>query len=71
MIRLVVNADDLGLNARIDQGIFEAHQGGLVTSATLLATGSFAKEAVLRANADGLALGVHLCLTSHLSPAAP
>jgi predicted glycoside hydrolase/deacetylase ChbG (UPF0249 family) len=71
MIRLIVNADDLGLHPRIDQGIFAAHREGLVTSASLLATGSCAREAVKRARTQGLALGVHLCLTSHLTPAAP
>ncbi len=71
MIRLVVNADDLGMHPRIDEGIFQAHQRGIVTSATLLVTGRCAPAAVARAREQGLALGVHLCLTSHLTPAAP
>src|SRR5678816_3008618 len=29
---LVVNADDLGLSAEIDQGIFETHDTGIATS---------------------------------------
>ena len=70
MIRLVVNADDLGLNAQIDEGILLANREGLVTSASLLATGAVAAKAVRAANTQGLALGVHLCLTSHLEPAA-
>jgi len=28
MIRLVINADDLGLHPRIDEGIFAAHTDG-------------------------------------------
>ncbi len=71
MIRLVINADDLGLHARIDEGIFAAHTGGVVTSATLLATGPTAAEAVRRARQSKLPLGLHLCLTTHLTPAAP
>lgn len=71
MIRLVINADDLGLHPRIDEGIFRAQADGVVTSASLLATGPTAPEAVRRAKREKLALGLHLCLTTHLNPAAP
>lgn len=71
MIRLVINADDLGLHPRIDEGIFAAHTDGVVTSSTVLATGPTAAEAIRRATAAKLGLGLHLCLTSHLTPAAP
>lgn len=71
MIRLVINADDLGLHPRIDEGIFAAHTDGVVTSATVLATGPTAAEAIRRAGQSKLALGLHLCLTTHLTPAAP
>ncbi|MGV3621561.1 MAG: carbohydrate deacetylase [Archangium sp.] len=71
MIRLVINADDLGLNARIDEGIFAAHTDGVVTSATVLAVGPTAADAIRRANQTKLGLGLHLCLTTHLTPAAP
>lgn len=71
MRRLVINADDLGLHPRLDEGILAAHTGGVVTSASLLATGPSARAAARRARSQGLPLGVHLCLTSHLSPAAP
>ncbi len=71
MIRLVINADDLGLHPRIDEGIFAAHTDGVVTSATVLATGPTAPEAIRRASKTKLGLGLHLCLTTHLSPAAP
>ena len=71
MIRLAVNADDLGLHPRIDEGIFHAHNDGVVTSATVLATGPTAAEAIRRAGQTKLGLGLHLCLTTHLTPAAP
>lgn len=71
MIKLVINADDLGLHPRIDEGILRAHGEGVVTSATVLATGSNVSDAVARARAQKLALGVHLCVTTHLPPAAP
>jgi predicted glycoside hydrolase/deacetylase ChbG (UPF0249 family) len=70
MIRLIVNADDLGLHPRIDEGIFRAQAEGIVTSASLLVAGTTAAQAVKRAAQTSLPLGVHLCLTSHLSASA-
>ncbi|MFO0599223.1 MAG: ChbG/HpnK family deacetylase [Myxococcaceae bacterium] len=70
MIRLVINADDLGLHPRIDEGIFAARTDGVVTSASVLAMGPSAADAIRRAEKSKLALGLHLCLTSHLAPAA-
>ena len=70
MIRLVVNADDLGLHPRIDEGILRAHRDGIVTSSSLLVAGRNAPRAARAANDAGLPLGVHLCLTSHLTPSA-
>lgn len=71
MIRLVVNADDLGLHPRIDEGILRAHHEGIVTSASLLVSGRNAPRAARAATEAGLPLGVHLCVTSHLTPSAP
>ncbi|MET0405967.1 MAG: ChbG/HpnK family deacetylase [Cystobacter sp.] len=69
--RLVVNADDLGLHPSLDAGILRAHREGIVTSATVLARGPDAPDAVARARDQGLALGVHLALCTRLAPAAP
>ena len=71
MIRLVVNADDLGFHSAIDAGILRAHREGVVTSASLLVNGSTAEDAARRAVANGLAVGVHLCLVSSLPPVMP
>jgi predicted glycoside hydrolase/deacetylase ChbG (UPF0249 family) len=69
-IRLVVNADDLGLHPSIDAGILRAHREGIVTSATVLVTGRSAPKAIAAAKEQHLPLGVHLCLTTNLPPAA-
>ncbi|MCI0572401.1 MAG: ChbG/HpnK family deacetylase [Myxococcaceae bacterium] len=69
--RLVVNADDLGLHPAIDEGILKAHRDGIVTSATVLVTGRSAPNAIQRARKQGLALGVHLCLSTGLTPVLP
>ncbi|MER2559475.1 MAG: ChbG/HpnK family deacetylase [Myxococcaceae bacterium] len=70
MVRLVLNADDLGLHPRIDEGIFRAREEGVLTSTTVLVTGRTARFAIDRARTLGLGIGVHLCLTTHLAPAA-
>jgi predicted glycoside hydrolase/deacetylase ChbG (UPF0249 family) len=69
-IRVVVNADDLGIHPAIDAGILRAHREGILTSASILVSGATAEEASRRAVAQGLQLGVHLCLSSGLRPAA-
>lgn len=69
--RLIVNADDLGLHPALDAGILRAHREGIVTSATLLATGPTAREAAAKARDQGLAVGVHLALSTRLPCAAP
>lgn len=71
MRRLVVNADDLGVHPKIDEGVLLAAANGIVTSASVMVTGPSASEAVARARAQKIGLGVHLCLTTHLEPAAP
>jgi len=59
--RLIVNADDLGRTSGINQGIFAAHDKGMVTSATLMVIYPAAEEA---ADALGsypeLGVGLHL-----------
>lgn len=63
MQRLLVNADDFGLSEGINRGIIEAHQHGIVTSASLMPT-SWAFDIAVHAAREnpGLALGVHLTL---------
>jgi len=58
---LIVNADDFGWTEAINEGVITAHTEGIVTSATLLATGRAADHAVQLARAaPGLGVGVHL-----------
>jgi hopanoid biosynthesis associated protein HpnK len=61
--RLIVNADDLGLTSGVNRGILQAFEDGIVTSASLLVTGSAAEEAVELARRNpGLDVGLHLAL---------
>lgn len=62
--RLIVNADDLGRTPGINAGIFEAHNQGLVTSATLMVGFAAAEKAAQdwRRNPE-LGVGLHVALT--------
>jgi predicted glycoside hydrolase/deacetylase ChbG (UPF0249 family) len=59
MRELIVNADDLGHSEGVDRGILEAHEHGIVTSASLLVRFPHAAAAVAH---DGLDLGLHVDL---------
>ena len=58
---LVVNADDFGWSRSVNLGIVEAHERGIVTRASVLATGAAFEHAVELARATpSLGVGVHL-----------
>src|SRR5262245_64423892 len=60
---LIVNADDFGLSAGVNRGIIEAHERGIVTSASLMVRGSAAAAAAAYARAHpALSVGLHLDL---------
>ena len=64
MKALIVNADDLGWSEGVNRGIAEAHRGGIVTSASLLANGrAFASAVELTRSEPRLGVGIHLCLS--------
>lgn len=62
MKRLIAHADDLGLTRSGNDGIFEAHLKGIVTSASLLANAAALDDA-LRRIPPSLDLGIHLDLS--------
>jgi predicted glycoside hydrolase/deacetylase ChbG (UPF0249 family) len=60
---LVVNADDLGLTVGVNDGIFDAHDRGILTSASVFANAPATADAVRRAHLrPSLGVGVHLAL---------
>jgi predicted glycoside hydrolase/deacetylase ChbG (UPF0249 family) len=60
---LIVNADDLGLSAAVNEGIFAAHERGVVTSASLMVRQGAAPAAAEEAVAyPELAIGLHIDL---------
>lgn len=58
---LIVNADDLGMSTAVNDGIFAAHEGGIVTSASLMVARPAAEEAAeALVRFPELAVGLHL-----------
>jgi chitin disaccharide deacetylase len=61
--RLIINADDFGLTPGINHAIVEAHEHGVVSSATLMANGQAFDEAVgLARSHPSLSVGCHIVL---------
>jgi len=61
--RLVINADDFGLTSGVNRAIVEAHQRGVVSSATLMANGANFEQAVEMArHSPQLSVGCHVVL---------
>jgi chitin disaccharide deacetylase len=60
---LIVNADDFGQNPGVNRGIIEAHERGIVTSASLMVNWPAAAEAASLARAHPrLSIGLHVDL---------
>lgn len=59
--QVIINADDFGMSAEIDRGILEAHDRGVVTSASLMVNEPDAEAAIDQARRrPGLSLGIHV-----------
>jgi len=63
-IRIVVNADDLGINEEVNEAIFRRLENRTVTSSTILSNGPFTAQALRRMHRfPECSFGVHLNLT--------
>ena len=61
---MIINADDFGLSSAVNAAVAKARREGVLTSASLMVTGSASREAASIARDDpGLAVGLHLALT--------
>jgi len=70
--KLIVNADDLGLTPGVNRGVLRAFQDGIVTSASLLVTGSAFESAVALAQQNQeLDVGLHLALVEERAALDP
>jgi len=59
---LIVNADDFGRSPGVNRGVIQAHEEGIVTSATLMVRWPAAEEAAEYARSHSLSVGLHLDL---------
>ena len=72
MKQLIVNADDLGLTPAVNRGVVRAFRDGIVTSASLLVTGSAFEDAVALARQNPkLDVGLHLALVEERAVLGP
>jgi hopanoid biosynthesis associated protein HpnK len=70
--QLIVNADDFGLTPGVNRGVLRAFQDGIVTSASLLVTGSAFEDAVALAQQNpNLDIGLHLALVEERAVLGP
>ncbi len=70
--QLILNADDFGLTPGINRAILELHQAGVLTSATLMATGpAFDHAAALARAHPTLGVGCHLVFVDGLPVSHP
>ncbi len=60
---LIINGDDFGYSQAVNRAVVEAHQRGVLTSASLMVNESASEQAVrLALDNPGLAVGLHLSL---------
>jgi predicted glycoside hydrolase/deacetylase ChbG (UPF0249 family) len=71
MRRLIINADDLGVNAQRSHGIFQCFEFGVVTNASLWPNGTDSDAAARHAKERGLPVGLHLNLTEEYPLSKP
>jgi hopanoid biosynthesis associated protein HpnK len=70
--QLIVNADDFGLTSGVNRAIADAHNGGVVSSATLMASGAAFDNAVETARAlPNLSVGCHVVLVDGAPVSSP
>lgn len=63
--KIIINADDFGLGAGVDEGILQLAERKTISSITIVACGRHFEEGIisLRKRTPDLGKGVHLCLT--------
>ncbi|MFS0783275.1 chitin disaccharide deacetylase [Bacillus sp. 1P06AnD] len=65
MIKVIINGDDFGLSRGVNYGIIDAHQYGILNSATVMMNMGEVEHAFgLAVHHKNLSLGVHLVLTA-------
>lgn len=68
-MRLILNADDFGYDPAVSRGIAQAMREGVVSSTTMIVNSPWSEDAA--AQAEGLAVGLHLNLVRFESVSQP
>lgn len=69
---LIINADDLGISAEVNEGVFIAYDAGVITDASLLVKGAYAPQAIREIKRRGsFHVGIHLDLDHLLGWRSP
>ena len=62
-MKVIINADDLGISDKVNKSVIKMHQKGIVSSTTIMANGpDFEGATNLVKDHPELGIGVHLCL---------
>jgi chitin disaccharide deacetylase len=69
--RLIINADDFGLTLGVNRAILEAHERGVVTSATMMANAPAVDDASAQASKARISIGCHVVLIDGAPLLAP
>lgn len=64
--RVIINADDLGLHACVDNAILDLSQKNVISSASLMSYGNPSAEVIRQIMKENIAIGLHFDLTSSL-----
>jgi predicted glycoside hydrolase/deacetylase ChbG (UPF0249 family) len=69
---LIINADDLGISPEVNRGIVVAHEKGIVTDASLLIKGPYARQVMEMIKKDpSFPVGIHIDLDTLLGWESP
>lgn len=69
---LIINADDFGISAGVNEGIVDAWKAGVITSTSIMPTGLAYDDAIAKAKEiPGLPIGVHFSVSSGRCCASP
>ena len=65
---LIITADDFGIHDSVNEAVSQAHQGGILTAASLMVGAPAAEDAIRRAHTlPNLRVGLHLVLADGLA----
>ena len=65
MKKLIINADDFGIDSSVNQAVADLYSKGCITSTTIMVTTAAFDEAAALAKQHGIPVGLHFNMTYH------